>query len=437
MSSKPKSFFNWGRNIRINPKQIRPKNLFDLKKAVSKKSFIATGNQRSFGDVALNDKSIISMRSFNKIIHFNDKKGIIELQSGILLKEVLPIIVKKNWIFPVTPGTKYVSIGGMIANNIHGKNTQKNQIKFYVKKIKLLTPNKKIISCTLKNNKKIFDLTIGGFGLTGIILSVTIQLKKISSFYLKQKIVEFNTYIEFFNEAKKISNFQYSVSWIDRFTDSKISGLWFFANHLNINKSYSNFKIFNEKKIGIINYLILSLIVNNNFFSRLSNYFYKKYKKLFYKKIVQYDEYFYPQDYFIDWNRSYGRKGMFQIQFLVSHNKFSDILSQIYLFFKEERLFSSFIVIKKINEKGKYLNFAGKGYSVSLDFIINSKFDLLKNFFNEIVKINKLKVNFAKDFISNESNAHNYKEFKKFKKDLITLNKKKKLNSFFSRRINI
>ena len=83
MSNKPKSFFNWGRNIRINPKQIRPKNLFDLKKAVSKKSFIATGNQRSFGDVALNDKSIISMRSFNKIIHFNDKKGIIELQSGI------------------------------------------------------------------------------------------------------------------------------------------------------------------------------------------------------------------------------------------------------------------------------------------------------------------------------------------------------------------
>ena len=76
MSSKPKSFFNWGRNIRINPKQIKPKNLFDLKKAVSKKSFITTGNQRSFGDVALNDKLIISMRNFNKIIQFDDKKGI-------------------------------------------------------------------------------------------------------------------------------------------------------------------------------------------------------------------------------------------------------------------------------------------------------------------------------------------------------------------------
>ena len=437
MSSKPKSFFNWGRNIRINPKQIKPKNLFDLKKAVSKKSFITTGNQRSFGDVALNDKLIISMRNFNKIIQFDDKKGIIELQSGILLKELLPIIVEKGWIFPVTPGTKYVSIGGMVANNIHGKNTRKNQIKFYVKKIKLLTSNKKIVSCTLKNNKKVFDLTIGGFGLTGIILSVTIQLRKISSFYLKQKIVKFNTYDEFFNGAKKVSNFQYSVSWIHRFTNRKISGLWFFADHLNVKKSYSNFKMFNEKKIVIISYLILSLITNNVFFSRLSNYFYKTYKKHFYKKIVRYDECFYPQDHFIDWNKAYGKNGFFQFQFLVPEKNFKGILSKIYLFFKEEGLFSSFMVLKKINEKGKYLNYVGSGYSISMDFPINNKFDLLKHFLNEIVKVNKLKVNFAKDLITDASNAHNYKEFKMFKKRVATLNKKRKINSFFSRRINI
>ena len=437
MLNKPKSFFNWGRNVKIFPNHIKPKNMMELKKVVKKKSFITSGNQRSFGDVALNDKSIVSMRNFNKIIHFNTKKGIIELQSGILLKEVLPIIVEKGWIFPVTPGTKYVSMGGMVANNIHGKNTKKNQIKFYVKKIKLLTLNKKIVSCTLKNNKKIFDLTVGGFGLTGIILSVTIQLKKITSFYLKQNIEEFSTYTEFFNSAKKINNFQYSVSWVDRFTDSKISGLWFFSNHININKSYTQFKGFNEKKIGIIYYLILTLIVNNNFFSRLSNYFYKTYKKLFYKKIVQYDEYFYPQDYLINWNKAYGKKGMFQIQFLVSEKKFKDILSQIHLFFIDEGMFSSFIVIKKINEKGKYLNFAGTGYSVSLDFTINSKFNLLKNFLNKIVKENKLKVNFAKDFISNESIALNYKEFKEFKSGIRTINKKKIINSSFSKRINI
>ena len=135
MLRKPNFFFNWGRNVKIYPKEIKPKNLLDLKKSINKKSFIAVGNKRSFGDVALNEKSIISMRNFNKVINFDDKKGLVELQSGILLNEVLPIIVERGWIFPITPGTKYVSIGGMVANNVHGKNSQKNQIKFYIKKI--------------------------------------------------------------------------------------------------------------------------------------------------------------------------------------------------------------------------------------------------------------------------------------------------------------
>ena len=437
MISKQNFFFNWGRNARINPKQIQPKNLLDLKKATNKKSFITIGNRRSFGDVALNNKLIISMKNFNKIIRFDDKKGIIELQSGILVKEVLSIIVKKGWFFSVTPGTKYVSIGGMVANNVHGKNSRKNQIRFYIKKIKLLTLNKKIVLCSLKNNKKIFDLTIGGFGLTGIILSVTLKLKKISSFYMNQRIVEFNTFNEFFNEAKKINNFQYSVSWISRFTNNKISGLWFLSNHSNLKKNYSNFEIFNEKKIGIISYFILKLITSNRYISSLSNYFYKTYKKHFYKKIVRYDECFYPQDHFIDWNKAYGKNGFFQFQFLVPEKNFKGILSKIYLFFKEEGLFSSFMVLKKMNEKGKYLNYVGSGYSISMDFPINNKFDLLKHFLNEIVKVNKLKVNFAKDLITDASNAHNYKEFKMFKKDVATLNKKRKINSFFSRRINI
>ena len=437
MLRKPNFFFNWGRNVKIYPKEIKPKNLLDLKKSINKKSFIAVGNKRSFGDVALNEKSIISMRNFNKVINFDDKKGLVELQSGILLNEVLPIIVERGWIFPITPGTKYVSIGGMVANNVHGKNSQKNQIKFYIKKIKLLTPSKKIISCSIKKNKKVFDLTIGGFGLTGIILSVTIQLKKISSFYLNQKIVEFNTYNEFFSTVKKMDNFEYSVSWIDSFSNNKISGLWFFARHISIKKNYSFFKNFKEKKIGIFWYLILASIVNINFISRLFNYSYKTYKKAFYKEIVQYDQYFYPQDYFINWNKAYGNRGMFQIQFLVSKEKFKDILSQIHYFFKEEGIFSSFIVIKKINEKGKYLNFAGNGYSISLDFTINSKFELLKSFFNKIILNNKLKVNFSKDFISNESTAYIYKEFKNFKSEIKAINKKKIINSFFSKRINI
>ena len=90
-----------------------------------------------------------------------------------------------------------------------------------------------------------------------------------------------------------------------------------------------------------------------------------------------------------------------------------------------------------MKEKGKYLNFAGNGYSVSLDFQINDKFPLLKRFLNETAKKHKLKINFAKDFITNEVNAYNYPEFNNFKKKLFSFNPKRKLNTILSKRLKI
>ena len=135
MFFKDKKFNNWGRNIHIIPKRLSPKNYNELKKIINKKSFIVHGNQRSYGDVCLNKDLMVSMTNFNQIKYFDEKKGIIELESGMLLKDLLPIIIKKGWFIPVTPGTKHVSFGGMIANNVHGKKTQKTRLAFMSKKL--------------------------------------------------------------------------------------------------------------------------------------------------------------------------------------------------------------------------------------------------------------------------------------------------------------
>jgi len=436
MLFKEKLSNNWGRNVNSNLKIIQPQNIFELKNLIKKKSYIIIGNQRSFGDVGINKNLLISMKNFNKIKNVDEKKGLIEVESGVLLKNILPIIIRKGWFFSVTPGTKYVSIGGMIANNVHGKNTSKNQTRYYVKSIKLLTLGKKIIDCSKNKNKKIFDLTLGGFGLTGIILSAKIKLKKINSPYMEQNILEYENFAGFFTIAKNIKNYEYSVSWVDSFSDKKISGLWFLANHSK-KRANSNFKFFKERKLGLLSYLVLRIITTNRFFCKLSNFFYRKYKKHFHKKNIIFDACFYPQDHFMDWNKAYGKNGLFQFQFLVSENKFKNILKILFIFFKEKKLFSSFIIIKKMKEKGKYLNFAGNGYSVSFDFQINDKFPLLKKFLNETAKKHKLKVNFAKDFITNELNAYNYPEFKDFKKKLSSLNPKQKLNTILSKRLKI
>ena len=435
MFFKDKKFNNWGRNIHIIPKRLSPKNYNELKKIINKKSFIVHGNQRSYGDVCLNKDLMVSMANFNQIKYFDEKKGIIEVESGMLLKDLLPIIIKKGWFIPVTPGTKHVSFGGMIANNVHGKNTHKNKIGFYVKEIKLLGLNKKRLKCSKKKNKKVFSLTIGGFGLTGIILTVSLQLKKIRSYYLDQKITEFNTYKEFYTLSKNVGNYEYSVSWIDNFSKYKFQGLNYLAKHSNIKKN--NLFYFNDNKIGPINLLISKLIVKSYFFSRMINIIYRNYKKYFYRKLCNFNEIFYPQDYFTDWNKLYGKKGFFQIQFIIPENKFEKVLVEISSFLKKTKTFSTFVIVKRFNEKGKYLNYSGTGYSISFDFKIDNNFNIIKFFFNSLINKYNLKVNFSKDLIVKKSNAFNYPEFKLFKKEIALLNMKKKINSLFSKRLEI
>ena len=435
MFFKDKKFNNWGRNIHIIPKRLAPKNYNELKKIINKKSFIVHGNQRSYGDVCLNKDLMVSMANFNQIKYFDEKKGIIEVESGMLLKDLLPIIIKKGWFIPVTPGTKHVSFGGMIANNVHGKNTHKNKIGFYVKEIKLLGLNKKILKCSKKKNKKAFSLTIGGFGLTGIILTVSLQLKKISSPYRDQKITEFNTYKEFYSVSKNVGNYEYSVSWIDNFSKYKFQGLNYLAKHSNIKKN--NLFFFNNNQIGPISLLISKLIVKNYFFLRIFNIIYRNYKKYFYHELCNFNEIFYPQDYFTDWNKLYGKIGFFQIQFVIPENKFEKVLVEISFFLKKTKTFSTFVVVKRFNEKGKYLNYSGTGYSISFDFKIDNNFNIIKFFFNSLVNKYNLKVNFSKDLIVKKSNAFNYPEFKLFKKEISLLNMKKKINSLFSKRLEI
>ena len=435
MFFKDKKFNNWGRNIHIIPKRLSPKNYNELKKIINKKSFIVHGNQRSYGDVCLNKDLMVSMANFNQIKYFDEKKGIIEVESGMLLKDLLPIIIEKGWFIPVTPGTKHVSFGGMIANNVHGKNTHKNRIGYYVKEIKLLGLNKKILKCSKKRNKKAFSLTIGGFGLTGIILTVSLKLKKISSPYLDQKITEFNTYKEFYSVSKNVGNYEYSVSWIDNFSKYKFQGLSYLAKHSNIKKN--NLFFFNDNQIGPISLLISKLISKSYFFLRIFNIIYRNYKKYFYHELCNFNEIFYPQDYFIDWNKLYGKIGFFQIQFIIPENKFEKVLDEISAFLKKAKTFPTFVVVKRYNEKGKYLNYSGNGYSISFDFKIDNNFNIIKFFFNSLVNKYNLKVNFSKDLIVDKSNAFNYPEFKLFKKEISLLNMKKKINSLFSKRLEI
>jgi len=435
MISKKKENMNWGKSIKTFPKVYIPQDCEEIKKIINnKKNFLIQGNLRSYGDNALNKNLVISTQNLNKVIKFDEKKGTIEAESGILLSDLLKIITLKGWFMPVNPGTKYVSLGGMIANNVHGKNTYKNQIKYYVKKLKLIVSNKEII-CSKTKNKKLFNLTIGGFGLTGAILSITLKLKKIHSENIEQKVIEFKNYKEFYEISKTNKNFEYSVCWIHKIEKDYIQGLFYLGNHSK-EKSKIGPVILKKKKIGILLLIILKIVNSNYYFPKIMKFIYRNYIKNFYKKTCHYNDFFYPQDNIPSYNTIYGKKGFMVSQFLIPKKGFEKILSEISKYLKENKIFYDFVILKKFEENGRYLNFSGSGYSISFTFVINSKYHILKNFLNNIFSKYNLKVDLAKDSILSKKNVYNFEEFKSFKKNLLNLNKKK-ISSLFSKRLGI
>ena len=183
--------------------------------------------------------------------------------------------------------------------------------------------------------------------------------------------------------------------------------------------------------------MFLKIVLANYFLKKLVNLIFRKYKSIFFKKICTINDFFYPQDKFVDWNKVYGKRGFFELQVLVSNKKFEKFLAEVSFFFKEQSFFSSFVIIKKINEKGKYLNFFGNGFSLSFDFLINRKTDNLVIFLNKMIKKYNLSVNLSKDLITNKSNISYLKRYTMFKKNILYLDRKRKLKSIFSKRLGL
>lgn len=427
-----RSYVNWGKNIQHDFKVFYPDTVDQLKEIIKKKTnFIFSGNGRSFGDQAVNKNCIISSRKFNKIISFNNKNGIIEVEAGVLLKELIEYTLPQGWFVPICPGTKYVTVGGMVANNVHGKNIENNQIRFYIKELNLINSDNKIIHCSRTKNQKIFNTAIGGHGLTGMILKVKLKLIKVNSDKLEQLITEFNTYGEFMKLFNKKYNFQYNVFWIGNLSTKNFKGLCYFSKHSNIKEKL---KVnFNDKKINFLFLFFLRILINNKMLLTILNFFFRKLKKSFYKKIIYFNDFLFPQDQFTDYNKIY-LNGMFQFHFLIEEKRLKKFLEEMYNFFESKGIYSSFIVIKKFNEKQNLNQFYGKGVSLSMDFPINKKFKILRNFLIKISLKYKLRVNLSKDLIGTKSlntKLHDKSLISIYKK----MDKKNKIKSLMSSRM--
>ena len=331
-----KRLTNWGNFPAVNGTLAEFTELEELKAIIrSNPSVIARGNGRCYGDASLSADVMISTLKYNKIILFDDENGVIECEAGVKLNTLLKVIVPKGWFLPVTPGTKFITIGGAVASDVHGKNHHiAGCFSAYILRMCVMLSNGEITYCSREEKPDLFYGTCGGMGLTGIITSVKFQLKKIETAYIKQTAIkagDFNTLLDLMEVHRSCT---YSIAWIDclRKGTGFGRGLLFLGEHAFIQELNTKRKKKYPLKLPrtqrfYIPLNVPSWILNKQVIDIFNCLYYGKYINTICKQIVSYESFFYPLDSISNWNRLYGKRGFIQYQFALPVKQKNELLS--------------------------------------------------------------------------------------------------------------
>ena len=353
---------------------------------------LAYGLGRSYGDVCLNENgNIIVTSKFNKIIEIDHNNGILHCESGISIKEILKVITPMGWFLPVVAGTRNITIGGAIANDIHGKNHHKvGSFGNFVKSFDLLRSNGEVLVCSEEENTEYFKATIGGMGLTGIIMAAKIKLTKINSEYITVETRRYNSLESYFeiNSALEKNN-EYTVSWVDCVMKNEggLRGVYHSGNHSNDNLSNKKIK---DLKIKFPFTPPFSFV--NNLSMKMINELYYQLNKDTPNKLQHYKSFFFPLDVIDSWGRAYGRKGFLQYQFVVPKENSLETMKKVLHEIKEYNQIPALGVLKtfgSIKSIG-YMSFPREGLTLALDFRIkdNETFKFLNRLDNIVIDNN-------------------------------------------------
>lgn len=404
---------------------------------------IARGNGRCYGDASL-AKNTLSTLQYNKALSFDAEKGIFECQSGLTLDKVLEIIVPKGWFLPVTPGTKFITVGGAVASDVHGKNHHVDgSFSNHVLEMDVLLANGETLTCSYNVNSDLFWATCGGMGLTGIITRVKFDLKKIETSYIKQKQIKAKNLEEVIHLFDEYKQYTYSVAWIDCLKKGNSFGrsILMLGEHATIEdldekKKKDPLKLPNKKQITFP--VTLPSFVLNRFTVKAFNFLvYSKNIKKEINNVVSYEPFFYPLDTILHWNRGYGKKGFVQYQFVLpleSKKGLIEILHRI----SDEGLGSFLAVLKVFGKQDDLISFPREGYTLALDFPVrNGLFEFLDEL-DKIVLHYGGRIYLSKDArMKSEIFWSGYSNAKKFSDVVKKYNPSFKINSLQSVRLNI
>lgn len=330
------------------------------------------GNGRSYGDTCLNDGGILlDCRGMNRVLGFHTDTGVIRVEAGVLLGDIIAMALPAGWFLPVTPGTRFVTVGGAIANDVHGKNHHvAGTFGEHVRRFELLRSDGTRRVCCPTENADWMRATIGGMGLTGVITWAEIQLRRVGGGWLDQSTVKLNNLADYFAIADESdAGFEYTVAWIDSLAGGASLG----RGHL-MRANHSNAPGGRDVRIGepwLSVPFTPPIPVLNRFNLKLFNgAMYAKQRRREVAAKVPFLKFFYPLDGVGRWNRLYGPRGLMQHQSIIPNADAREAITDMLKLSARSGAGSFLTVLKRFGDRpaAGILSFPRGGVTLTLDF---------------------------------------------------------------------
>lgn len=365
---------SWGRAVRRRQQVAFPRFRGDLPKLLSSQwpgTVLPVGLRRSYGDSVLNSEGrIVAMAGLDRFMALDLETGVVRAEAGVTLSEIMRRVVAHGYFLPVTPGTRSVTLGGAIANDVHGKNHHRaGAFGRHVLSFGLMRHDGEAIVATANERDGLFQATIGGLGLTGLIEWAEIKLQPVQSSQLDVEIIPYGSLSEFWDiaEASEATH-EHTVAWIDCTTSGSHAGRGIFSRAnwgseggLVVHDDNKRLRVPLDAPSGLLNRLTVGAF----------NQVYHAAQKRKAGSLRQhYSRFFHPLDGIADWNRLYGRKGFWQYQCVVPKHSMKEAIAALLAAIVASGQASFLTVLKTFGSLPSpgFLSFPLEGATLALDF---------------------------------------------------------------------
>ena len=356
-------FRNWGNYPVVEGREIP---LYPGQDTPQPPQWIARGLGRCYGDASLGP-AMVSTLSMNRLLGFDESTGLLRAEGGVTFADLLRVFVPRGWFPPVTPGTSFVTLGGAIASDVHGKNHHsEGSMYHHVTAFTLFTARGGRLTCSRESHPDLFDATFGGMGLTGLIEEVALRLKPIASPWIEQTVIRCRDIHEQIAVFEQQAHLPYSVSWLDCLNGNG-KGLFMGGRHAAADARPAP-AAWREPRLSLP-FSFPSFTLNRLSVGAFNALYYQRGPAQPRQHTTHFQPFFYPLDAIGNWNRMYGRKGFVQYQFVVPLADGAKTLPPLLKAIRNCPSPPFLAVLKRFGPaSGGWLSFPMEGYTLAVDF---------------------------------------------------------------------